>query len=300
MLVHHVNYPPPTASVQLKTQLVRLRLENEALRKAAVKLEPPTPAAPANDPDRAFFEPPPPRAAVTTVSVEPVAPDSIAWPSPGEQFWDRPVDMSRVSRRAATKKDPNSLYIVHVAAEARGPHAASARVARHVRTCVRSLALRGAPYASRSSALYHLTKTARGGRRHRSPHSARSPAFTPAVHCAAQMAPIAKVGGLGDVVQGLALASRDRGHNAVVFLPFYGARHSLPLPPLAAARCSTASGICCLLPCLRLPLACAACLLTTHHGCGPAESIDETKLEGLQQVMEFEFNTACKPGSTHP
>ncbi|KAK9918038.1 hypothetical protein WJX75_000711 [Coccomyxa subellipsoidea] len=45
------------------------------------------------------------------------------------------------------------------------------------------------------------------------------------VHMTAEMAPIAKVGGLGDVVTGLARACLTRGHNVEVMLPFY---ESLP------------------------------------------------------------------------
>ncbi|KAL8488225.1 hypothetical protein ACS0TY_024033 [Phlomoides rotata] len=41
------------------------------------------------------------------------------------------------------------------------------------------------------------------------------------VHVTAEMAPIAKVGGLGDVVTGLARACLMRGHTVEVFLPFY-------------------------------------------------------------------------------
>lgn len=41
------------------------------------------------------------------------------------------------------------------------------------------------------------------------------------VHVTAEMAPIAKVGGLGDVVTGLARACLLRGHKVDVFLPFY-------------------------------------------------------------------------------
>ncbi|PIN02883.1 Starch synthase [Handroanthus impetiginosus] len=41
------------------------------------------------------------------------------------------------------------------------------------------------------------------------------------VHVTAEMAPIAKVGGLGDVVTGLARACLTRGHKVEVFLPFY-------------------------------------------------------------------------------
>ncbi|XP_073132550.1 probable starch synthase 4, chloroplastic/amyloplastic isoform X5 [Henckelia pumila] len=40
-------------------------------------------------------------------------------------------------------------------------------------------------------------------------------------HVTAEMAPIAKVGGLGDVVTGLARACLTRGHKVDVFLPFY-------------------------------------------------------------------------------
>lgn len=40
-------------------------------------------------------------------------------------------------------------------------------------------------------------------------------------HITAEMAPIAKVGGLGDVVTGLARACLLRGHKVDVFLPFY-------------------------------------------------------------------------------
>lgn len=41
------------------------------------------------------------------------------------------------------------------------------------------------------------------------------------VHVTAEMAPIAKVGGLGDVVTGLAAAHTCQGHNVEVILPFY-------------------------------------------------------------------------------
>ncbi|KAG8376309.1 hypothetical protein BUALT_Bualt09G0049900 [Buddleja alternifolia] len=41
------------------------------------------------------------------------------------------------------------------------------------------------------------------------------------VHVTAEMAPIAKVGGLGDVVTGLARACLTRGHKVDVFIPFY-------------------------------------------------------------------------------
>ena len=41
------------------------------------------------------------------------------------------------------------------------------------------------------------------------------------VHVAVEMAPIAKVGGLGDVVEGLARAHGKMGHAVTVILPFY-------------------------------------------------------------------------------
>lgn len=41
------------------------------------------------------------------------------------------------------------------------------------------------------------------------------------IHVTAEMAPIAKVGGLGDVVMGLARACLTRGHKVDVMLPFY-------------------------------------------------------------------------------
>ncbi|CAK7345830.1 unnamed protein product [Dovyalis caffra] len=41
------------------------------------------------------------------------------------------------------------------------------------------------------------------------------------IHVTAEMAPIAKVGGLGDVVTGLARASLSRGHTVDIMLPFY-------------------------------------------------------------------------------
>lgn len=41
------------------------------------------------------------------------------------------------------------------------------------------------------------------------------------VHVTAEMAPLAKVGGLGDVVTGLARACIERGHKVEVMLPFY-------------------------------------------------------------------------------
>lgn len=41
------------------------------------------------------------------------------------------------------------------------------------------------------------------------------------IHVTAELAPIAKVGGLGDVVTGLARACFSRGHRVDVMLPFY-------------------------------------------------------------------------------
>ncbi|KAK9803610.1 hypothetical protein WJX72_004636 [[Myrmecia] bisecta] len=51
--------------------------------------------------------------------------------------------------------------------------------------------------------------------------SERDPRQLHVVHCTAEMAPIAKVGGLGDVVQGLARTCLSRGHVVEVLLPFY-------------------------------------------------------------------------------
>ncbi|XP_050374211.1 uncharacterized protein LOC126791778 isoform X2 [Argentina anserina] len=45
------------------------------------------------------------------------------------------------------------------------------------------------------------------------------------VHVTAEMAPIAKVGGLGDVVTGLARACLSRGHTVHIMLPFYACIH---------------------------------------------------------------------------
>lgn len=53
---------------------------------------------------------------------------------------------------------------------------------------------------------------------HTPPHPSRRLSI---VHVAAELAPRAKVGGLGDVVAGLALACAARGHDALVCLPFY-------------------------------------------------------------------------------
>ncbi|KAK6147507.1 hypothetical protein DH2020_018419 [Rehmannia glutinosa] len=53
------------------------------------------------------------------------------------------------------------------------------------------------------------------------------------VHVTAEMAPIAKVGGLGDVVTGLARACLMRGHKVDVFLPFYECINKLHIKELA-------------------------------------------------------------------
>ncbi|KAJ4962625.1 hypothetical protein NE237_022564 [Protea cynaroides] len=45
------------------------------------------------------------------------------------------------------------------------------------------------------------------------------------IHVTAEMAPIAKVGGLGDVVTGLARACLSRGHKVDIMLPFYECIH---------------------------------------------------------------------------
>ncbi|KAL3699988.1 hypothetical protein R1sor_018010 [Riccia sorocarpa] len=47
----------------------------------------------------------------------------------------------------------------------------------------------------------------------------RNPSYI--VHVTAEMAPVAKVGGLGDVVTGLGRACLERGHKVLVMLPFY-------------------------------------------------------------------------------
>ncbi|KAL3533192.1 hypothetical protein ACH5RR_006713 [Cinchona calisaya] len=49
----------------------------------------------------------------------------------------------------------------------------------------------------------------------------KDPDLLHVVHVTAEMAPIAKVGGLGDVVTGLARACLSRGHKVDVMLPFY-------------------------------------------------------------------------------
>ncbi|KAI3425281.1 hypothetical protein D9Q98_009048 [Chlorella vulgaris] len=49
----------------------------------------------------------------------------------------------------------------------------------------------------------------------------RDPRSFHVVHITAEMAPCAKVGGLGDVVTGLARACLGRGHNVEIMLPFY-------------------------------------------------------------------------------
>ncbi|KAL6575288.1 hypothetical protein OROMI_012573 [Orobanche minor] len=53
------------------------------------------------------------------------------------------------------------------------------------------------------------------------------------VHVTAEMAPIAKVGGLGDVVTGLARACLMRGHKVDVFLPLYECMNKLQIKELA-------------------------------------------------------------------
>ena len=52
-------------------------------------------------------------------------------------------------------------------------------------------------------------------------HVGQVPDSLHVLHITAEMAPIAKVGGLGDVVTGLARACLDMGHNVEVMLPFY-------------------------------------------------------------------------------
>lgn len=61
----------------------------------------------------------------------------------------------------------------------------------------------------------------------------RDPKPLQVVHFTAELAPIAKVGGLGDVVAGLARACLARGHDVVVLLPFY---ECLPLDKIDDLR----------------------------------------------------------------
>ena len=53
------------------------------------------------------------------------------------------------------------------------------------------------------------------------------------VHITAEMAPIAKVGGLGDVVTGLSRSVGARGHNVSVIMPFY---ESLPVDQIEGLK----------------------------------------------------------------
>ncbi|XP_065847468.1 uncharacterized protein [Euphorbia lathyris] len=53
------------------------------------------------------------------------------------------------------------------------------------------------------------------------------------IHVTAEMAPIAKVGGLGDVVTGLARASLLRGHTVDIMLPFYECIHKQQINDLS-------------------------------------------------------------------
>jgi len=67
--------------------------------------------------------------------------------------------------------------------------------------------------------------TRKGAASHLGDWKAKKPEKAPVplhiVHITAEMAPIAKVGGLGDVVTGLSRACLMRGHHVVVVLPFY-------------------------------------------------------------------------------
>lgn len=56
------------------------------------------------------------------------------------------------------------------------------------------------------------------------------------VHVTAEMAPLAKVGGLGDVVAGLAKACLDMGHKVEVMLPFYECIPQHQISELTAAE----------------------------------------------------------------
>lgn len=56
---------------------------------------------------------------------------------------------------------------------------------------------------------------------------------TTIVHCTSEMTPLAKVGGLGDVVGALAAEQARRGHKVTVALPAYRA---LAVPPGWARR----------------------------------------------------------------
>jgi hypothetical protein len=81
------------------------------------------------------------------------------------------------------------------------------------------------------------------------------------IHVTAEMAPIAKVGGLGDVVTGLARSVLARGHDVSVIMPYYsslptdqieGLRHEMDLdvPKVCACVCL------CHLPASFLPASC--------------------------------------------
>ena len=59
------------------------------------------------------------------------------------------------------------------------------------------------------------------------------------VHMAVEMAPICKVGGLGDVVTALGRAVQEQGHMVEVILP----RHGLPQPSVTSD--AGAQALCC-------------------------------------------------------
>ena len=99
---------------------------------------------------------------------------NVAWPSPGEPFWERsPIKtkgMTKASAAAAAAAAASSAYT----SDPSSPPAS--------------------PPTKENNVIFHV---------------------------AAELAPRAKVGGLGDVVAGLARECASRGRRAVVVLPFY-------------------------------------------------------------------------------
>ncbi|CAG9460980.1 unnamed protein product [Pedinophyceae sp. YPF-701] len=155
-------------NAELKTQLTSLRTRTGTLTDAGARPAAQAAPAPVQEPQE-LQEAPPAPAEPAAPEADPYQMDSealvaaisrgIAWPQPGEAFWERP---------ARTEPMPFSVG----GEDEFGPP----------------------PVDARRMSIVHLT---------------------------AEMAPYAKVGGLGDVVTGLSKACLDRGHDVAVMMPYY-------------------------------------------------------------------------------
>lgn len=203
-------------------------------------------------------------------------PDNIAWPKPGDKFWERPPATDRGVEPRNVRKDSRTFHVIHIGAEAR--RAAPGAPPRLPAGASLALLPSGAPCAAPGLRRAPLSAggTEWDARRDGNDKQKRAP--SPALR-GPQMAPVAKVGGLGDVVTGLARAGRARGH--------WTEARSLPQSPSPLPQPSST------LPRLNNPLPRRRRLRPQVYL--PFYELLNDKLKNVEHVMDFEFSVVRPP-----